>query len=103
MDRQIGYLLTLVLEMALYRHGADKKVVAQWEEVVNRFLHLLECTEIKLNSEDGIDGALRRIKEKYWKVTKDIETIWGLQQQANHRTIQVLFLLQNWQNIEVFV
>ena len=80
-DKLIISLLTLILEIAPHRYKDNKKVGAKWEEVTTRFLNLPECSEIKetfINMEDGKEGASRRLKEKYWKVTKDVETILGV-------------------------
>ena len=82
-DKLVNSLLTLVLEIAPYRESDNKKVSAKWEEVATRFVNLPESSEIKdaflsLGEVDAKDAAVRRIKEKYWKVTKDVEKILGV-------------------------
>jgi len=41
-NKLINSLLALVLEMAPYRFNENKKIGAQWEEILNRFLNLDE-------------------------------------------------------------
>ena len=48
--------------------------------------------------ETGKEGAIRRLKEKYWKVIKDVEAILGVGTESrppNFLTIQVLCSVQS--------
>ena len=76
----VNSLLTLVLEMAPYRQSENKNIGSLWEEIATRFLSADACSDLRntfSNIEDGKELAIRRMKEKFWKVTRDMQAILG--------------------------
>ena len=77
----VNSLLTLVLEMAPYRQSENKNIGSLWEEIATRFLSADACSDLRntfSNIEDGKELAIRRMKEKFWKVTRDMQNNSGL-------------------------